>query len=106
MQNEPYHSSLPDISFLPRLTHLAWGVLGRSWGGFAHVVVIGGVRFEQERGRFWSGFGFGWGIVGGTGTRAVKSAQVRQFPWPKYIFIFCFCLDLCSLVVMFIFDCP
>ena len=65
-------------------------MLGRSWGGFAHVatvtlswrvrnfVVIGGVRFEPERGRFWSGFGFGCGIVGGTGVRAVKSAHVRQ----------------------------
>ena len=66
-----------------------WGVLGRSWGGFAHVatitlswrvrdfVVIGGVRVEPERVRFWSGFGFGPGIVGGTGARDVKSAHVR-----------------------------
>ena len=34
--------------------------------------MIGGVRVEPERVRFWSGFGFGPGIVGGTGARAVK----------------------------------
>ena len=64
-------------------------MLGRSLGGFAHVatvtlswrvrdfVVIGGVRVGPERARFWSGFGFGPGIVGGTDARAVKSAHVR-----------------------------
>ena len=79
---------------------LVWGVFGRSWSGFAHVatvtlswrvrdfVVIGGVRLEPGRVRFWSGSGFGPGIVGGTGARAVKSAHVRQFSWPKYLFIF------------------
>ena len=84
---------------------LVWGVLGRSWGGFAHVatvtlswrvrdfVVIGGVRVEPERVRFCLGFGFGPGIVGWTGARAVKSAHVRKFSWPKYLFIFCFCSE-------------
>ena len=84
---------------------LVWGVLGRSWGGFAHVatvtlswrvrnfIVIGGVRLEPQRGRFGSGFEFGRGIVGGTGARAVKSAHVRQSSWPKYCFIFCFCFE-------------
>ena len=69
---------------------LVWGVLGRSWGSFAHVatvtrsrrvrnfVVIGGVHFEPEHGIFWSGFGFDRGIVGGAGARAVKYAHVRQ----------------------------
>ena len=35
--------------------------------------MIDGVCFESERGRFWSGFGFGRDIVGGTGARAVIS---------------------------------
>ena len=73
----------------------AWPIVG--W--FAHVatvplswrvrnfVMIGGVRFEPERGRFWSGFGFGRDIVFGTGVRTVKSAHLRQFSWPKYFFI-------------------
>ena len=52
---------------------LVWAVLGRSWGGFAHVatvtlswrvrdfVVIGGVRVGPEGVIFWSDFGFGPG---------------------------------------------
>ena len=53
-------------------------------------VVIGGVRFELEHHRFWSDFGCGKGIIGGTGARAVKSAHVRQSLGPNYLFIFCF----------------
>ena len=98
-----------DSGFDRGLGFFGLGVLGRSWGDFAHVttvtpswrvrnfVVIGGIRFEPERGGVLSGFGFGRGIVGGTGVRAVKSAHVRQSSWPKYLFIFCFC---CSLVVL------
>ena len=56
-------------------------------------VVIGGVRFELEHHRFWSDFGFGQGIVGGTVTRAVKSAHVRQSLGPNYLFIFCVCFE-------------
>ena len=57
-----------------------------------NFVVIDGVRFEPERGRFWSSFGFERGIVGGTGTRAVKSAHVNHLDQIIFAF-FCFCFE-------------
>ena len=66
-----------------------------------NFVVISGVHLEPDRGRFWSSFGFGRSIVGGTGARAVKSAHLRKSSWPKYLLIFYFVLNLCcSLVVL------
>ena len=66
--------------FNQALGALAWGVATVTllWR-VRDLDVIGGVRFEPGRGRFWSGFGFGPGIIGGTGARDVKSAHVRQF---------------------------